>query len=236
MAKPRTKAQRRADREAVGAYHEAELARLLEHVRMGFARYDAGEIDAFELDELIHHYKRATQKLWSACVGGGAHSRAWPSGSSGKRSRASRPTGGRSRDRAAIAEARRRPERSQGPHVGDRHPRPRSPPTPRHPLSRSGTAPASRAPLPHASESPHRRPYHEHNGRPGTQVHRSAVPTHDRLGASRRLGDTSRSREVRDVDGSGGRDAPALATRERGNRPLVRHSSTAVFSLAAETR
>jgi hypothetical protein len=42
-------------------------------VRAGFARYDAGEIDAFELDELIHHYKRATQKLWSACVGGGRH-------------------------------------------------------------------------------------------------------------------------------------------------------------------
>jgi hypothetical protein len=73
MAEQRTKAQRRADREAVGAYHEAELARLLEHVRVGFARYDAGEIDAFELDELIHHYKRATQKLWSACVGGGGH-------------------------------------------------------------------------------------------------------------------------------------------------------------------
>jgi hypothetical protein len=71
MAEQRTKAERRADREAVGAYHEAELARLLEHVRVGFARYDAGEIDAFELDELIHHYKRAAQKLWLACVGTG---------------------------------------------------------------------------------------------------------------------------------------------------------------------
>src|SRR5919109_2581060 len=67
-----SKAERRAARAAVGAYHEAELARLLEHVREGFERYDAGEIDAFELDELIHHFKRATQKLWSFCVGGGA--------------------------------------------------------------------------------------------------------------------------------------------------------------------
>ena len=72
MPEPRTKAQRRADREAVGAYHEAQLAKLLERVRDGFERYDAGTIDAFELDDVIHHYKRAAQKLWSTCVGGGA--------------------------------------------------------------------------------------------------------------------------------------------------------------------
>jgi hypothetical protein len=60
-----SKPERRAARAAVGAYHEAELARLLEHVRGGLARYDVGELDAFELDDLIHHYKRATQKLWS---------------------------------------------------------------------------------------------------------------------------------------------------------------------------
>ena len=68
-----SKAERRAARAAVGAYHEAELARLIDYVREGLERYDAGEIDAFELDELIHHYKRATQKLWSFCIGGGAH-------------------------------------------------------------------------------------------------------------------------------------------------------------------
>ncbi len=67
-----SKAERRAARAAVGAYHEAELAGLIEHVREGLARYDTGEIDAFELDELIHHYKRATQKLWSFCTRGGA--------------------------------------------------------------------------------------------------------------------------------------------------------------------
>jgi hypothetical protein len=50
MPEPRTKAQRRADREAVGAYHEAQLAKLLERVRDGFERYDADTIDAFELD------------------------------------------------------------------------------------------------------------------------------------------------------------------------------------------
>ena len=68
-----SKAERRAARAAVGAYHEGEVARLIEHVREGLERYDAGEIDVFELDELIHHYKRATQKLWTFCTGGGAH-------------------------------------------------------------------------------------------------------------------------------------------------------------------
>src|SRR5215217_1603441 len=65
--------ERRAARAVVGAYHEVGLARLIERGRKGLERYDAGEIDAFELDELIHHYKRATQKLWSFCTGGGAH-------------------------------------------------------------------------------------------------------------------------------------------------------------------
>ncbi|MDQ3769094.1 MAG: hypothetical protein M3370_06415 [Actinomycetota bacterium] len=68
-----TKAERRAARQAVGDYHAAELARLLNHVRDGFARWDADEIDAFELDDLIHQYKRASRKLWSFCTGSGAH-------------------------------------------------------------------------------------------------------------------------------------------------------------------
>ncbi len=61
------KAKRRADRASVASYHEAELTKLLEHVRSGFAAYDAGQLDAFELDELIHQYKRATIELWKFC-------------------------------------------------------------------------------------------------------------------------------------------------------------------------
>jgi hypothetical protein len=61
------KAKRRAARELVGTYHERELARLLERVREGFAQLDAGEIDAFDLDELIHRYKRSTRELWKFC-------------------------------------------------------------------------------------------------------------------------------------------------------------------------
>jgi hypothetical protein len=66
-----TKADRRAAREQIGAYHQAQLRSLLEHVRAGFARLDAGEIDEFELDDLIHHYKRSAAKLWTFCGSSG---------------------------------------------------------------------------------------------------------------------------------------------------------------------
>jgi hypothetical protein len=52
------RAGRREARAVIGAYHEEQLRLLLEHIRSGFARLDAGEIDPFELDDLIHHYKR----------------------------------------------------------------------------------------------------------------------------------------------------------------------------------
>jgi len=45
---------------------------VVEHVREALARY-AGDIDAFELDKLIHHSKRATQKLSTFCTAGRAH-------------------------------------------------------------------------------------------------------------------------------------------------------------------
>jgi hypothetical protein len=41
---------------------------------LGFAAYDTGQIDAFELDEIIHQYKRATVELWKFCVGLGSGS------------------------------------------------------------------------------------------------------------------------------------------------------------------
>jgi hypothetical protein len=71
-----SKAERRAAREVIGNYHEAELAKLIEHVREGISRRDAGEIDVFELDDLIHQYKRAAQELWKFCVGRGTGSHA----------------------------------------------------------------------------------------------------------------------------------------------------------------
>lgn len=51
----------------IAAYHEEQLRLLLDHVRKGLDRMDAGEIGPFELDELIHHYKKSAQRLWSFC-------------------------------------------------------------------------------------------------------------------------------------------------------------------------
>ena len=68
MPEPGEKATRRAAAERLGNYHERELRQLLERVRDGFAQLDAGEIDAFELDELIHRYKRSARELWKFCT------------------------------------------------------------------------------------------------------------------------------------------------------------------------
>jgi hypothetical protein len=66
-----TKAERRAARERVGSYHEAELAALIEHVAQAVDRYRSGEIDAVAVDETIHQYHRAAQELWKFCWSGG---------------------------------------------------------------------------------------------------------------------------------------------------------------------
>jgi hypothetical protein len=65
-----TKSARRAARELVSTYHEAKLAGLIEHVRDAFARYDAGGLDAFELDDVIHHYKFAASGTYAAISAG----------------------------------------------------------------------------------------------------------------------------------------------------------------------
>jgi hypothetical protein len=61
------KAKRREARAMVDAYHQEQLRALLEHVREGFDRLDAGGINEFELDDLIHRYKRAARQLWAFC-------------------------------------------------------------------------------------------------------------------------------------------------------------------------
>jgi hypothetical protein len=72
-----TKTGRRAARQMIGDYREQQLRLLLDHIRDGFAKMDRDEIDPFELDEPIHHYKRSARKLWSFCgSGGGAWERA----------------------------------------------------------------------------------------------------------------------------------------------------------------
>ena len=70
-----TNAERRAARERVSAYHQAQLAELLSHVGAAIDRYRTGEIDAYAVDETIHHYHRAAAELWKFCFarGGGTH-------------------------------------------------------------------------------------------------------------------------------------------------------------------
>ena len=67
-----SKAARRAAAELIGSYHQHQLRRLLEHVRVGLEQLDAGEVDEFELDDLIFHYKRAAAELWKFCAVSGS--------------------------------------------------------------------------------------------------------------------------------------------------------------------
>jgi hypothetical protein len=71
-----TKAERRAARERVSAYHQAQLARLISHVAAAIDRYRDGEIDASTVDETIHHYHLAATQLWKFCFAGGGGTRA----------------------------------------------------------------------------------------------------------------------------------------------------------------
>lgn len=62
------KAKRRAARAFVGSYHEARLAEIQDRVREALAAADAGELDAFEVDDVIHRYTRSARELWKTCA------------------------------------------------------------------------------------------------------------------------------------------------------------------------
>ena len=65
------KESRRVAREFVATYHEADLALLVEHVADAIRGYHAGELDVHDVDETIHRYHKASQRLWSFCFGRG---------------------------------------------------------------------------------------------------------------------------------------------------------------------
>jgi hypothetical protein len=69
------KAARRAAREQVAAYHQARLDELVEHVATAVDDWRAGSVDAYDVDEVLHHYQRAARELWKFCwgTGGGGH-------------------------------------------------------------------------------------------------------------------------------------------------------------------
>ncbi|HZB33026.1 MAG TPA: hypothetical protein VE465_22900 [Streptosporangiaceae bacterium] len=62
-----TKAERRAARALVADYHEARIAELLARVGEAIDRHRGGELDPFEVDQVIHHYHRAARRLWAFC-------------------------------------------------------------------------------------------------------------------------------------------------------------------------
>ena len=62
-----SKSERRAARESVAAYHEARLAALVQRVGEAIDRLRAGELDAFDTDQVIFQYSRAARELWKFC-------------------------------------------------------------------------------------------------------------------------------------------------------------------------
>lgn len=61
------KSERRAARSVVAGYHEAELGALVARVGEAVDRYRAGELDAFEVDQVLFQYSRAAKELWKYC-------------------------------------------------------------------------------------------------------------------------------------------------------------------------
>ena len=62
-----TKPERQAAHDAVAAYHEAQLGSLVARVGEAIAGFQAGELDAFEIDAVIFQYSRAAKELWKFC-------------------------------------------------------------------------------------------------------------------------------------------------------------------------
>ena len=61
------KSERQAAREAVTAYHEARLGELVARVGGAVDRFRAGELDAFDVDQVLFQYSRAAKELWKFC-------------------------------------------------------------------------------------------------------------------------------------------------------------------------
>ena len=61
------KSDRQAAREAVAAFHEAQLAGLVEHVGSAVDRFRTGQMDAFDVDQVLFQYARAAKELWKFC-------------------------------------------------------------------------------------------------------------------------------------------------------------------------
>jgi hypothetical protein len=61
------KSERQAARSVVADYHQAELGSLLARVAKAVDRYREGELDAFDVDQVLFQYSRAAKELWKYC-------------------------------------------------------------------------------------------------------------------------------------------------------------------------
>ena len=61
------KSGRRAARAAVAEYHRAQLDELVARVGEAVDRYRAGELDGFDVDQVLFQYSRAAKELWKFC-------------------------------------------------------------------------------------------------------------------------------------------------------------------------
>jgi len=61
------KSERRAAREVVAAYQRARLIELVQRVGDAVDGFRAGELDAFQADQVIFQYSRAAKELWKFC-------------------------------------------------------------------------------------------------------------------------------------------------------------------------
>jgi hypothetical protein len=96
-----TKSDRQAARQAVAAFHEAQLAGLVEHVGSAVDRFRSGHMDAFAVDRVLFQYARAAKELWKLCnlgdpelvLDSSATAHPWIGGSSGRQRRGERVIG-----------------------------------------------------------------------------------------------------------------------------------------------
>ena len=61
------KSDREAAREAVAAYHETQLAALVERVGSAIDRFRGGQLNAFDVEQVLFHYSRAAKEFWKFC-------------------------------------------------------------------------------------------------------------------------------------------------------------------------
>lgn len=59
--------KRQAARTQVAAYHEAQQAALVGHIGDAIDRYRVGELNAFDVHQVVFQYSRAARELWKFC-------------------------------------------------------------------------------------------------------------------------------------------------------------------------